>query len=170
MISSVRSVRWAAAAAVYRQAAMRADPATAGWGFDVFRLSSDGLSYADEVRRFARAHVLVSLFGSALTNCVFMANSSLVVEIHAALKNDYKSTYLYRHLCERSDPALGVRWAGFAPEGFLAGSANASADAAHTAHVPPPAFARFFGRALRGELQPLAEEYAAAVAHVPHDV
>ena len=52
-------------------------------------------------------------FGSSLHNCRLMRPGSLVVEIHAALKNDFGpgDDHMYAKLCGD----LGMRWVGYAP-------------------------------------------------------
>ena len=52
-------------------------------------------------------------FGSSLHNCRLMRPGSLVVEIHAALKNDFGpgDDHMYANLCGD----LGLRWVGYAP-------------------------------------------------------
>ena len=131
------------------------------WSFEILRLGPH-LRYDDEIRTVAGAKILVSLFGSALWNCLYMANGSLVVEIHAALRNDFRDSWHYRNTCERSAP-LGVSWVGHAPVGFRTGEPNATSDAYSIAHVDVDRFVHFFSRVLHGELQPLLREYEAAV-------
>ena len=126
----------------------------------------------------ASSAVLVSLFGSALNNCIYMARGSTVLEIHAALKNDYDhwNDHLYRRVCEEG---LGLNWAGFMPATSVRPRRDPSSGALQWAHgegnrsterwafVEPAAFARFVARALRahesgGEgLQALRDEYNA---------
>ena len=64
-------------------------------------------SYAEEVRAISAAHIMVSLFGSSLHNCRFMAAGSTVIEIHGALKHDFGEDYFYERICAR---ALGHHW------------------------------------------------------------
>lgn len=52
-----------------------------------------------ELRLFAGAAAVVSLFGSALHNCRFMAPGAVVVELHGALHDDGGSHYQYTNLC-----------------------------------------------------------------------
>ena len=84
-----------------------------GWRFET--LDTRRMSYVEELRVFAQADALVSLFGSAMHNCRFMANGSLLVEIHGALRNDFAGDYYYQRICEGP---LGIRWLGYAPVGF----------------------------------------------------
>ena len=119
-----------------------------------FKELTPHMAYADELRMVAGATVLVSLFGSALHNVRFMANGSLVIEIHAALRNDFghQADYLYRDLCA----SVGVRWVGYAPRGFrppphAASAAEHDAYGFTVARVNAADFVRFVERALQGE-------------------
>ena len=147
-------------------------------GWTIETLDAGKLSYGAEVRAVASSAVLVSLFGSALNNCIYMARGSTVLEIHAALKNDYDhwNDHLYRRVCEEG---LGLNWAGFMPATSVRPRRDPSSGALQWAHgegnrsterwafVEPAAFARFVARALRahesgGEgLQALRDEYNA---------
>lgn len=124
-----------------------------------FKLLRSGIKYADEIREVAGATVLVSLFGSALYNCRFMAQGATVIEIHGALKNDGSpaNDYMYRGHCH----AVGVRWVGYAPPGFRNDENLTSHNDYMTARVEPHAFFNLVRRILRGEPeQKLLDEYA----------
>ena len=87
---------------------------------DVWRLETVAPgkdSYVEELRRIGRGRLLVSLFGASLHNVRFLPEGSAVLEIHAALKNDFTShsDYFYQSLCV---DGLGLRWFGYAPQGF----------------------------------------------------
>ena len=73
-------------------------------------------TYGDEVRQISSSAVLVSLFGSALHNCRFMLPNSTIVEVHGALKHDFdeRTDFMYQRIAR----PLGIRWAGFLPDGF----------------------------------------------------
>lgn len=85
-------------------------------GWSLRTLNPTFTAYLTEMRTIASSAVIVSLFGSALHNMRVMVPNSTVVEIHAALKQDYDkpTDWMYYKLARR----LGIRWAGFAPDGF----------------------------------------------------
>jgi hypothetical protein len=80
------------------------------WRFVHAELESLG-SYAEEVALMARTRLLIGLFGSALHNCRFLPQDSVVIELHGALKNDvgFRDWYLYYKVCQRQ---VGIRWVG----------------------------------------------------------
>ena len=85
-------------------------------GWTIRTLDLTNMPYGDEIRQVASSAVLVSLFGSALHNCRFMLPNSTIVEVHGALKHDFdeRTDFMY----QRISRTLGVRWAGFLPDGF----------------------------------------------------
>lgn len=74
------------------------------------------LAYADEARLYARAAVAVSLFGSSLHNCRYMARGASLLELHGALVTAYASGYLYHHECALE---LGLLHAPYMVHGAL---------------------------------------------------
>mmetsp|Transcript_25112 Transcript_25112/g.73724 ORF Transcript_25112/g.73724 Transcript_25112/m.73724 type:complete len:478 (+) Transcript_25112:115-1548(+) len=66
--------------------------------------------YASELALFARAALVVSLFGSTTHNCRFMAPGSTYVEIHGALHNDFGTFDLYRRVCAVNFGILHAPW------------------------------------------------------------
>lgn len=50
------------------------------------------LSFAEEIRLLRRTRVFVSLFGSSLHNCRWLPAEAVVVEIHGALKHDWRDS------------------------------------------------------------------------------
>lgn len=70
-------------------------------------------SFADEVGLYARSALVVTLFGSALHNCVFMRPGALVVELHGALYDQWASFFFYHRRCR----GAGVLHAPFYVEG-----------------------------------------------------
>ena len=143
------------------------------WHLDV--IDTAAVSYADEIRTIAGAHVLISLFGSSLHNCRYMAPGSVVIEIHGALKHDFGHTEdrFYKRLCG----PLGIRWVGYAPADFrprpsdnLLGweycSRNGTS-AKYVAFVDFDEFGRLFRRVLNAEWVWLDETYSAQVLANP---
>ena len=128
------------------------------WTFKAISPTRGVDAYREEVRTIARARVLVSLFGSSLHNARFMPNGSILVELHGALKQNWawQNDHFYRDLCESE---LGVQWVGYAVPDFRPPVDRPWGDSYNTAHIPLPAFVRFFERVLRGELRELNEEY-----------
>jgi len=125
------------------------------WRFSTLHGNGAKLPYRDELRAWASASLVVSLFGSAEHNCRFMANGTTLVEVHGALKaNDrFNNEFLYRDVCMQS--GVGVRWLPYAENGFRLGLNHSPAEAARhpsfsTAHLHPERFVRFFRRVLRG--------------------
>jgi hypothetical protein len=82
------------------------------WRFRALR--PEALSFREEAAALASSDVLVSLFGSALQNCVFMPLGAVVVEVHGALRNDMAAHWPYYNLCA---VGYGHRWVGFAVDG-----------------------------------------------------
>ena len=126
-------------------------------------------SYVDEVRTVASASIFVSLFGSSMHNCRFLAPATTVVEIHGALRLelDSRADYFYQSLCGGK---LGVRWVGYAPDGFrpYLNASKAEKDAVfNQAPVVPHEFAAFMRRILRDEHHTLLREYAAQLRSHP---
>lgn len=128
------------------------------------------MGYASELRLLAQTSVLVSLFGASLHNCRFLPASSVVVQIHAALKNDVGPfpALMYKQLCA---DRLGLRWVGYAPSAYVpVGSVNGSSiegfapkNAYSVARVEASEFERFWVRVLQGEYEALEAEFMRAV-------
>ena len=140
------------------------------WTFSQLRGDGRKLDYRSELRQWARAGIVISLFGSALHNCRFMANRTTLVEIHGALQSNDRfgrADYLYEETC--MDWA-GVRWLPYAETGFRLNRSHTPTEAARarsfsTAHLDHARFERFIARMLRGdEDDVLREEYAAQLA------
>lgn len=70
------------------------------WGFEV--LDPQTLGFADQVRRFHAAEVVVGAQGSAMSNCVFCAPGTLVVSLCSTLAANFPS---WAHALEQ----LGMR-------------------------------------------------------------
>lgn len=85
-----------------------------GWHLQTVNL--ERMSFSAEAAAVSSSSILISLFGSALYNCRLMAKGSVVVEIHAALKFDFASSYFYRDICNRE--SLGLDWVAYAPAGW----------------------------------------------------
>lgn len=144
------------------------------WDLVVLDLST--MAFRDELRAIAQAAVPVSLFGSSLQNCRFMAPGSAVIEIHGALQNDFghRDDYHYQRLCAGK---LGLNWAGFAPTGFRPDAAEGpdpfrwrvidGASARDVAHVDPVAFEHVFRLVLAGSWAQLADAYRNATRAHP---
>lgn len=54
-----------------------------------------GLSYADEIRLFARTKVLISLFGSSLHNVRYMHPETVVIEIRGSVAIALRDNFFY---------------------------------------------------------------------------
>lgn len=145
------------------------------WRFRVQRLES--LSYANELRLLRRTTMLISLFGSALHNCRFVPEGTIVLQIHGGLKGETSpgGAYLYRRVCQRE---MGLKWAAFAAAGWNCSgeegldpsdpcaSAPSGGHDFTTARVPPAAFARFVSAALDGNFSTLTRRFTRVIP--PH--
>jgi hypothetical protein len=61
--------------------------------------AADELDWRARIELFARARLLVAVYGPALSNCYLMRAGAVVVEVHGALWNDYQDDYGYYRLC-----------------------------------------------------------------------
>ena len=116
-------------------------------------IETDGsIPYADEAAAISRSDVLISLFGSALHGCRYLARGSIVLELHGALANDASQHWQYWNVCAW---LYGMRWAALP----LVDQPRHHRNDAPTAYVSSAALLRFFDRAVAGEWEGLIREY-----------
>ena len=149
------------------------------WRFET--LDARRMSYTEELRLYAHADAVVSLFGSAMHHCRFMRNGSLLVEIHGAMRSDTGADYFYQRIC--TGP-LGVRWLGYATVGYhpppldnngsqIVMNTSKSYQAIYTsnysfsvAHIDTKDFCIFLTQALKGRHKELVAKYDAVMRDV----
>jgi len=149
-------------------AALERAATQAGLGFSV--LDPALLSYRDEIVQLARARYVVGLFGSALHNCRFMAEGTIVLELHGALINDFRNSG-YWTLC---NCRLGLRYVGlrtsYAVPRMVKGQAvygpldalrpRSYAYLHHSAEISATTLVAAFQMAVRGQFTELTQAYA----------
>jgi hypothetical protein len=118
----------------------------------------EALSYADEARLITRSSILISLFGSSLHNCRFLARGSIVLELHGALADQAGQDWFYYNLCANG---FGMRWVGLPLEPAYPESSRRADRLVAT--VSPAQFVDFFAKITAGKWQDLLGGYAAAI-------